>query len=67
MNRAAKGWELVRENLETGDVVLSAMAECAVVERKTPHDLANYIGANRARFEKELRRERYVGPHDRSG
>lgn len=31
------------------------------MERKTPSDLASCIGANRERFEKELRRGRYVG------
>jgi ERCC4-type nuclease len=43
------------------DVVLSALLEGAVIERKTPNDLANCIGASRQRFEKELRRGRYVG------
>ena len=55
------GWELVREKLETGDVVLSALPESAVIERKTPSDLASCIGANRERFERELKRGRYVG------
>jgi hypothetical protein len=31
------------------------------VERKTPTDLANCIGRDRKRFEKELRRGHYVG------
>ena len=53
--------ELVREGLETGDVVLSALPEGAVIERKTPNDMANSIGASRERFEKELKRGRYVG------
>jgi ERCC4-type nuclease len=56
-----EGWELVREKLETGDVVLSALPESAVIERKTASDMASCIGANRERFEKELRRGRYVG------
>jgi ERCC4-type nuclease len=56
-----KGWELVRASLETGDVVLSALPGGAVIERKTPNDLANCIGASRGRFERELRRGRYVG------
>ena len=56
-----EGWELVREKLETGDVVLSALPEGAVIERKTPSDMASCIGANRERFEKELKRGRYVG------
>jgi hypothetical protein len=28
------GWEIVREKLETGDVVLSALPEGAVIERQ---------------------------------
>jgi ERCC4-type nuclease len=56
-----EGWELVREKLETGDVVLSALPEGAVIERKTPSDMAGCIGANRERFERELKRGRYVG------
>jgi ERCC4-type nuclease len=56
-----EGWELVREKLETGDIVLSALPEGAVIERKTPSDMANCIGASRERFEKELKRGRYVG------
>jgi ERCC4-type nuclease len=56
-----ESWELVREKLETGDVVLSALPEGAVIERKTPSDMASCIGARRERFEKELRRGRYVG------
>ena len=56
-----QGWELVREKLETGDFVLSALPEGAVIERKTPSDMASCIGANRERFERELKRGRYVG------
>jgi ERCC4-type nuclease len=56
-----QGWEFERASLETGDVVLSALPEGAVIERKTPSDMANCIGASRERFEKELRRGRYVG------
>jgi ERCC4-type nuclease len=56
-----EGWEFVREKLETGDVVLSALPEGAVIERKTPSDMAGCIGASRERFEKELKRGRYVG------
>ena len=37
------------------------MAGSAVIERKTPSDMASCIGANRERFEKELKRGRYVG------
>jgi ERCC4-type nuclease len=56
-----EGWEVVREKLETGDVVLSALPEGVVIERKTPSDMANCIGASRERFERELKRGRYVG------
>ena len=31
------------------------------MERKTPSDMAGCIGANRERFERELKRGRYVG------
>lgn len=51
-----EGWEVVRGALETGDVVLSALPEGAVIERKTPGDMASCIGASRERFERELRR-----------
>ena len=44
------GWEIVREKLETGDVVLPALPEGAVIERKTPSDMASCIGASRERF-----------------
>jgi ERCC4-type nuclease len=33
----------------------------AVVERKTPSDMASCISASRERFERELRRSRYAG------
>jgi ERCC4-type nuclease len=56
-----EGWEIQRGSLETGDFVLSALPEGAVIERKTPSDMAHCIGADRERFEKELRRGRYVG------
>ena len=55
------GWEIERGSLETGDVALSALPEGAVTERKTPSDVASCIGANRERFERELKRGRYVG------
>ena len=55
------GWEIERGTLETGDVVLSALPESAVIERKTASDMAGCIGANRERFERELKRGRYVG------
>ena len=41
--------------------MLSALPEGVVIERKTPSDMARCIGASRERFEKELRRGRYVG------
>ena len=41
--------------------MLSALPEGAVAERKAPNNLANCIGANGERFEKELRRGRYLG------
>jgi hypothetical protein len=52
---------LIVDTVLSGDVVLSALPEGAVIERKTPSDIANCIGASRERFEKELRRGRYVG------
>ena len=56
-----EGFQLERGTLETGDIALSALPEGAVVERKTPADLASCIGSGRERFERELRRGRYVG------
>jgi ERCC4-type nuclease len=56
-----EGWELERGVLETGDFALSAIPGGALVERKTPTDMASCIGANRERFERELKRGRYVG------
>jgi ERCC4-type nuclease len=55
------GWQIERGVFETGDLALSAIREGGVVERKTPSDMASCIGANRERFEKELKRGRYVG------
>ena len=52
---------LERASLETGDFVLASHPYGAVVERKTPCDLASCIGAGRERFERELRRSRYAG------
>ena len=40
---------------------MSALPEGAVIERKTPSDMASCIGVSRERFEKEFRRGRYVG------
>lgn len=50
-----------RECLETGDLALAALPEGVVIERKTPQDLANCMGSNRDRFERELKRGRYSG------
>jgi hypothetical protein len=44
-----------------GDIALARIPEVVVIERKTPSDLAGCIGASRERFERELRRRRYVG------
>jgi ERCC4-type nuclease len=55
------GWVIERETLETGDLALAALPEAGVIERKTPSDLANCIGKGRERFQRELRRGRYVG------
>jgi DNA excision repair protein ERCC-4 len=56
-----EGWRMVRGTLETGDFALAALPEGVVIERKTPSDLAGCIGKGRERFERELRRGRYVG------
>jgi DNA excision repair protein ERCC-4 len=56
-----EGWVLERGTLETGDLALAVLPEAGVVERKTSSDLANCIGKGRERFERELRRCRYVG------
>jgi hypothetical protein len=50
------GWQADRRTLETGDVVLAALPEGAVVERKTPADMAGCISSNR-----EDSRGNYVG------
>lgn len=56
-----EGWKIQRGTLETGDIALARLPEGVVIERKTPSDLAGCIGASRERFERELRRGRYVG------
>ena len=56
-----EGWALERGTLETGDLALGVLPEAGVIERKTSSDLANCIGKGRERFERELRRGRYVG------
>ena len=55
------GWAFERASLETGDLVLASHPHGAVVERKTPGDMASCVGSNRERFERELRRSRYAG------
>ena len=57
----SQGWEVERGRLETGDIALTALPEGAVIERKTASDMASCIGANRERFDRELKRGRYVG------
>jgi hypothetical protein len=47
--------------METGDFALSALPDGAVVERKTAEDLVGCMTGDRARFERELARSRYVG------
>ena len=56
-----EGWVFERATLETGDLALAVLPEGGVIERKTPSDLANCIGKDRERFERELRRGRYLG------
>jgi DNA excision repair protein ERCC-4 len=53
--------KLERGALETGDLALSTLPDGAVVERKTVNDLLACIGRERERFERELKRGRYVG------
>jgi len=56
-----EGWRIEHGTLETGDIALARIPEGVVIERKKPSDLAGCIGASRERFERELRRGRYVG------
>jgi len=56
-----EGWRITSDTLETGDIALAALPEGVVIERKTPSDLAGCIGKGRERFERELRRGRYLG------
>jgi ERCC4-type nuclease len=55
------GWSHERGTLETGDLALATLPAGAIVERKTPGDMASCIGPGRERFERELRRSRYCG------
>ncbi len=52
---------VVRGTLETGDMALAALPDGAVIERKTVADLLACLSWERARFERELQRGRYVG------
>jgi ERCC4-type nuclease len=56
-----QGWTVERGTLETGDIALAGPAGGVVIERKTASDLAACIGRERERFERELKRSRYVG------
>jgi len=51
----------IRETMETGDFCLRALPDAAVIERKTPQDLAGCLTSSRKRFERELRRSRHCG------
>jgi DNA excision repair protein ERCC-4 len=53
--------KLVRGCLETGDLCVAALPDGAVIERKTVPDLLGCIGKSRDRFERELKRSRYLG------
>ena len=55
------GWGFERVTLESGDFALASHPHGAVIERKTPRDLASCIGTGRERFERELKRGRYCG------
>lgn len=56
-----EGARLVRGTLETGDLCLAALPDGAVVERKTVPDFLAAVGRERERFERELKRARYLG------
>jgi ERCC4-type nuclease len=43
------------------DLCVAALPDGAVVERKTVPDLLSCIGKSRDRFERELKRSRYLG------
>jgi ERCC4-type nuclease len=51
---------VIRETLETGDIVLAGAPAGAVIERKTVCDFLAAIGTERERFTKELLRARYL-------
>ena len=52
---------LERATLDVGDLVLSALVDGVCVERKATPDLLACIGRERDRFDREIRRGRYVG------
>jgi ERCC4-type nuclease len=54
-------WQLERTALEVGDFCLATHPHGALVERKTPRDMAGCIGAGRERFDRELRISSYAG------
>ena len=56
-----EGLTYAQGTLETGDFTLEGYADLVVVERKTGPDLLGCIGANRDRFERELKRSRHIG------
>lgn len=51
-----QGVETVRDALQTGDYSLAGLADKVAVERKELADLAQCLGRERERFERELRR-----------
>lgn len=51
----------IRAGMETGDFCLAALPDGAIVERKTPSDLAGCLASSRERFERELKRSRHYG------
>ncbi|MBE2180900.1 MAG: hypothetical protein IAE97_10545 [Chthoniobacterales bacterium] len=56
-----EGWHMERGTLETGDLAIARLPAGVVIERKTASDFCGCIGKERERFERELKRSRYVG------
>lgn len=56
-----EGWRIERATLETGDMAVARLPEGVVIERKTASDLAGCLGRDRERFERQLKRGRYLG------
>ncbi len=50
------GQDVIRDTLETGDYTISGYQDSFAVERKTLDDLANSLGKDRNRFEREIQR-----------